>query len=191
MGESVLNRTFRESDVQRMRNLIKNQSSERTTVSAGYNRKEEHHVEGDTWVENGQTWTIKNNIKQNITKLDSAKKSIILPMFCPKCGKIMKNRNDKDFYPIHGMCFDCVIEFETELKRTGKFKEYEKQIQNQELTKRIEDFKIFIKDNISDSGNIFTEDGKLERWVGNIDEDKVNEYIESLDKYLIEQTTKS
>lgn len=191
MGESVLDRTFRESDVQRMRNLIKNQSSERTTISAGYNRKEEHHVEGDVWTENGQTWTIKNNIKQNITKLDSAKKNIILPMFCPKCGKIMKNRNDKDFYPVHGMCFDCVIEFETELKRTGKFKEYEKQIQNQELTKRIEDFKIFIKDSISDSGNIFTEDGKLERWVGNIDEDKVNEYIESLDKYLIEQTTKS
>jgi hypothetical protein len=190
MGESLLNREFRENDLQRVRNLIKKQSDNSTIISAGYNRKEEHHIEGDTWIENDKTWTIKNGIKQNTTKMDRAKKSVVLPMFCPKCGRVMKNRNDKDFYPVHGMCFDCVIEFETELKRTGKFAEYEKQIQNQELTKHVEDFKIFIEDMVNDSGQTFTEDGKLEKWTGNLDKDKVNQYLKDIDNYLETQLKK-
>ena len=49
----------------------------------GYSKKQEFHGEGDVWEEDGRQWTIKNGIKQNVTKLDKAKKEVTLPLFCP------------------------------------------------------------------------------------------------------------
>jgi hypothetical protein len=73
MAESVLKKEFKEKDVQRLRNIIQGKEDERTTTSIGYTKKEEFHAEGDVWEEDGREWTIKNGIKQNITKLDKAK----------------------------------------------------------------------------------------------------------------------
>jgi len=57
------------------------------------------------------------------------KKVISLPLACPKCSKAMKSTMlNKKMWPIHKMCFDCVIEMETELKRLGQFDEYAKNI---------------------------------------------------------------
>lgn len=187
MSESVLNREFRQSDIQRVRNIVGKKYGNSTTIGVGYSVKEEQHKEDDIWIENEKKWTIKNGIKQNVTKLDSAKQLIKLPLFCPKCGKIMNNRNDKDFYPIHGMCFTCVAIMETEIKRQGKWEEYEKQIQNRELTKQVEDFKIFIEDKLQESNTIFTENGHVENWDGQLNREKVNEYIKDVDEFLQNQ----
>ena len=141
MSQNVagLKKDFQERDVQRLRNLIQGKYGEKTRSSVGFTNKQEFYNEGDIWESDGRTWTIKEGIKQNITKLDKAKKAHVMPLLCPKCKKVMKNRNDKPFYNIHKMCFNCVIDFEHELKKTGKWEEYERNIKNDEII--INDFK--------------------------------------------------
>ena len=78
--------------------------------------------EGDVWVDvNGKKWTIKNGIRQTVTKLDDAK----TPWWCPKCNKPMNHRFDIKFWNMRGHCYDCNIKFETELRRQGKWEEFQ------------------------------------------------------------------
>lgn len=79
--------------------------------------------EGDVWEDiNGKKWTIKNGIRQTVTKLDDAK----TPYWCPKCSKPMNHRFDIKFWRIRGHCMDCNVKFETELRRQGKWEEFER-----------------------------------------------------------------
>lgn len=81
--------------------------------------------EGDVWEDiNGKTWTVKNGVKQSVTKLDGAK----TPFWCPKCSKPMNHRFDIKFWRIRGHCMDCNIATEAELRRTGQWQQYEKNI---------------------------------------------------------------
>lgn len=86
---------------------------------------EEKREEGDVWeARDGTKWTMKNGVKQKVTKLDSAK----TPWFCPKCQKVMNHRIDDKFWRIRGHCFDCNIKVEMELRKTGKWKEFETKV---------------------------------------------------------------
>ena len=82
MSDNILKKEFNKKDVERLRNLVKGKSGKRTTQGIGYTKKQEFHKEGDIWEENGRKWTIKDGIKQNITKLDKFKKTAV-PLFCP------------------------------------------------------------------------------------------------------------
>ena len=74
---------------------------------------------------------------------------------------------------------------EQELKREGKWEEYEKQIHNDEIDNRIKEFKIWMEEKINESNDaFFSENGELEKWVGKIDKEQVKEYTESVIKYL-------
>jgi len=78
--------------------------------------------EGDVWEDvDGKKWTVKNGIRQSVTKLDDAK----TPWWCPKCGKPMNHRFDVKFWSMRGHCYDCNIKFETELRREGKWEEFQ------------------------------------------------------------------
>ena len=127
MSDNVLKKEFQQKDVQRLRNLMTGKYGEKTIVGTGYTKKQEFHEEGDIWEEDGRTWTIKDGVKQNITRLDKAKESLHLPLFCPECNNIMKKQNDKLFYIQYHRCFDCQASFETELKIKGLWNDYEKQ----------------------------------------------------------------
>ena len=119
MGDNVLKKEFKKQDVQRLRNLVKGKTGEKNGQSVGYKKDQKFYSEGDVWEEKDRTWTIKDGIKQNITKLDSIKKSYITPLFCPNCKSQMKNKFDDDYYKIHKMCFNCVVDFEHDLKKLG------------------------------------------------------------------------
>ena len=69
--ESLLKKEFKSKDVERVRNLVNKDFSAKTVSGVGYEKTQQFHEEGDIWQENGRTWTIKNGIKQNITKLDA------------------------------------------------------------------------------------------------------------------------
>ena len=69
-NDSVLKKEFKHRDVERLRNLVQGKYGDKTTMGTGYSKAKEFHNEGDVWEEDGRTWTIKNGIKQNITKLD-------------------------------------------------------------------------------------------------------------------------
>ena len=70
----MLKKEFKRKDVNRARNLIMGKTGASTGTQIGYNKKVEDHKEGDVWTENRKTWTIKNGIKQTISKLDKIKK---------------------------------------------------------------------------------------------------------------------
>lgn len=81
--------------------------------------------EGDIWEDStGKKWTVKNGVRQSVTKLDDAK----TPWWCPRCSKPLNHRFDVKFWRIRGHCMDCVIKDETELRRLGKWEEYEKKV---------------------------------------------------------------
>ena len=108
--ESKLIKDWKEKDVQRLRNLVSKNHTDKTVTQIGYTKKRLNRVEGDCWEENNKTWTIKNGIKITITKLDTVKKLLQIPLTCPNCHKSMVNtRLNKNMYAIHNMCFDCVI----------------------------------------------------------------------------------
>jgi len=183
--DNVLKKQFQERDVQRLRNLMTGKHGEKTRSSVGFSKADEFHEEGDIWESDGRTWTIKDGIKQNITKLDKAKKAHVMPLLCPNCKKVMKNRNDKPFYNLHRKCFNCVIDMEHQLKKEGKFEKYQLDIKNNELDNRIKEFKLWVNEKLHESNNSFiSEDGAMEKWVGKIDKDKVEQYVKEVEEYL-------
>ena len=167
MSKSVLKKEFKEKDVQRLRNLVQGKHGERSTQGIGYNKAKEFHAEGDIWEEDDRTWTIKNGIKQNVTKLDKAKESIHMPLFCPSCNNLMKKQLDKRFYLQFNRCLDCQIDFEHELKMQGLWAEYNKAFINEDIDNMINEFEIWFEEALNHSNEDFiTEEGDVEKWVG-------------------------
>jgi len=188
----MLQREFREKDVQRMRNIIKKDYTAKTTTQIGYSKTQVNHKEGDIWDENGKQWTIKNGIKQTVTRFDKLKESIHLPLTCPKCNKAMKNHYlNKKMWPIHKICFDCVIDMETKLKREGKYEEYAHNLIKQGVKVHIKDLEdVLLELALTESNEGFvTEAGDIEKWAGKgIDKQKIaqdlQEYIQKLKDHV-------
>ena len=99
-------------------------------------KKNERHEVGDTWEEvdptSGVTYVVEQRdgfrvrktknteifqqIREELTAFPNCRKET-----CTCAGT---HPIDKKMRGIHGMCFDCVIEMEHELKKEGKFNEY-------------------------------------------------------------------
>jgi hypothetical protein len=184
MSENVLKKDFKSADVQRLRNLMTGKQGERTAAGIGYSKKQVFYDEGDIWEEDGRQWTIIKGIKQNITKLDKAKKEVTLPLFCPCCSNLMKNKYDKLFYIQYKRCFNCQIDFETDLRKLGLWEEYEKNIINSDLDNIIKDYDTWVDELINTTNDSFiTEAGDIEKWVGS-SKKKLLENKEETIKYL-------
>lgn len=151
--------------------------------------------EGDVWTDvNGRKWTVKNGIRQSVTKLDDAK----TPWWCPRCSKPLNHRFDIKFWRIRGHCMDCVIKDETELRREGKWKEYENKIMLRNYIASVQDKIAELQnyyDTVSKPEFIDADDTKIlmvERW--DVDLDKVKsdilKDIETLKGYLTETIAK-
>jgi uncharacterized protein YbaR (Trm112 family) len=180
MSESRLTKEFSKREVQRMRNLITGKLGESTQIQAGWEKQREDREEGEVWEENGKQWTLKNGIKQSVTKMDDLKKLIVLPLCCPNCKKPMKvNEANKKMYSIHGQCLDCTVEMETQLKIAGKWEEYEKAFMDNNHKTYISDLEEAIDSWYKESESHITEDGTVETWTGG---SKTKVYEELKDK---------
>lgn len=167
MADSLLQKDFRESDIRRFRNLVNNNYGAATKDQVGYEviTSQEEHVEGDVWQEGGKTWTIEDGVKISVSKLQSARSFLKVPILCPRCGKPMNKRLDKKMYPIHGVCFDCVTVFEDDLKRAGLYKQYEQQMINNNISSFVKDLKDRITAMKNDTDvKITTDEGTVEHW---------------------------
>ena len=174
----MLKKEFKRKDVDRARNLIMGKSGASSETQVGYNKKRVEYKEGDVWKENGKTWTIKDGIKQTISKLDIIKKEVFMPLCCPKCGKVMKKRLDKPNYKVHKMCFDCVIDYEHKLKIRGEYDDYIKKLKLKNRLTRIDEMEGMFLELANQSNNGFvSEHGEIERWKGGIDKDKISTEI--------------
>ena len=97
----------------------------------------EHREIGDTWEEtdaNGNTYVIEQREGFRIRKtknsdlFQSVRDELQAFPNCRKetCTCVGTHQLDQKMRKIHGMCFDCVIEMEHELKKAGKYEEYER-----------------------------------------------------------------
>ena len=184
MKENVLKKQFVEKDIQRIRNLVKGKNGERITHSVGYIEESKDYVEGDTWQEDGRTWTIKDGIKQNITKLDKLKK-VSVPLFCPTCKQVMDKQLDPFYYKSYGECLDCRAATETQMKIKGEWQDYTINTFNLEIDQTIEEYKIFFQEKLKESNQgTVTENGEVERWFGSINQERAEESLNEVIKYL-------
>jgi hypothetical protein len=188
--ESLLKKEFKHSDVQRVRNIVKKDFTAKTKLQSGYSKSYKSYKEGDIWEESGKTWTIKNGIKQNVTKLDAAKKAVRVPLACPKCGGTMNHRVHKKMYKIHGFCFDCTINYEAELRKAGLFEKYEKSMIQGNMKAFSKDLSEWVDMYVQSTQTFVTEQGVIEDWKGNAkaQNDKVlnnlKEYLAIIDDHL-------
>ena len=174
----MLKKEFKRKDVDRARNLLMGKSGASSETQVGYKKKRIDYKEGDVWKENGKTWTIKDGIKQTISKLDAIKKEVFMPLCCPKCGKVMKKRLDKPNYKIHKMCFDCVIDYEHKLRIRGEYDDYIKKLKLKNHLTEIDEMENYFLSLTNESNEGFiSKQGEIERWKGGIDKNKISSEI--------------
>lgn len=184
MSDNLLKKEFRTRDVQRMRNIISKKAGDKTGVQVGYTADYIERKEGDVWEERGKKWTIKNGIKQTVTRFDNIKKQIFTPITCPSCNKPMnKGHIDKYMFKIHQKCSDCVFDYETKLKVRGEYKEYEQNMIRQGVAYHIKEMEnVLLELLMAQSGEQYvTEAGDIEEWKGkSLD----NQFVKDIQEYI-------
>ena len=163
-----LKKEFKTADVERIRNLVKKDYTASTKSQTGYKKTSKDYKEGDIWEENKKTWTIKDGIKQNVTKFDAAKKAVQIPLCCPKCGGTLSHHLSKETYKKSKKCFNCYISFVGELKRSGHYDQYilAKNKGNAKYFVKALEEKIIEVENDIDASYV-TEQGDIESWNSN------------------------
>ena len=162
--ESLLKREFTSKDVNRARNLVNKDFNAKTVEGIGYAKSHISYEEGDIWEESGRTWTIKNGLRQNVTKLDAAKKILQVPLACPKCTGSMNYHLSQKMYKIHKMCFNCVVDYEAELRKAGLYESYEKSMMQGSLKAFARDVEQWVFDTMESTNTFVTEQGDIEDW---------------------------
>ena len=185
MFNGGLKKEFKESDIKRIRSLVRKDHTSKTKSQTGYKKSFSLRKEGDVWEESGKSWTIKNGIKQNITKLDKVKRQIRVPLSCPKCGKSLKHYLHKNCYKISGMCMNCYIDFESTLKQKGLYKEHTTMMKKGNLKYYIKGMESVLEDvkDLDNFDSYVTEQGDIEDWKVNKSAVKEKE-IEKISEYL-------
>ena len=142
----------------------------KNTVTFGEGKDFVKREVGEQWTDDeGNTWEQKKGYKIKLGKLSELRNEINT---FPKCSKEVctctnPTRNDLKMKVIHGMCFECVIDMEHQLKIEGKYEDYERKkllengkawLKQAELEK--EALKVAIK------ARYINEDGSVEEWDG-------------------------
>lgn len=179
-----------EKKVQRMRNLVTGNYSAKTITQSGYKQKTiKKHGEGDIWEEKDKVWTIKNGIKQTVTKLDKAREMVRIPLHCPKCEIKMLKSQHKFMYKRFGHCLFCQTNAENQLRNDGKYDEW----RNKEISKNFESWLYRSKEEFKDwlidrkAKHQITEAGDIEDWRGGKSDETL---IEEFDIYIQQEKKK-
>ena len=182
--DNVLKKEFSKKDVTRVRNVMSGKADERSTEGIGYTKQQVFRNEGDVWTEDGRQWTIKDGIKQNITKLDKAKETL-MPLFCPSCGKVMKDHLDAPVYKYFRRCFNCQAKFEMDLRLEGLWDDWKKELDNSSVDRMIEGVEQYLEQALTDSNQGFiSEAGEVQNWKGGVNKELATKNIEETIKYL-------
>lgn len=176
--------------VQRMRNLVTGDYSNKTSIQSGYGTKSKTtYSEGDTWEERGKTWTIKNGIKQTVTKLDTARAYTKIPLHCPKCSTKMTKEQHKFMYIRFNHCLFCQTKDEQRMRDEGTYDAWKKDMITKNFQKALyktkEEFKDWLQ--TRKSKKAITEAGLIEDWTdGKSDEELLAEF----DIYITNESNK-
>ena len=117
-------------------------------IQVGYSTVEERHEVGDIWTDSdGKKWEQKDGFRVNHTKMANRG---IADHRCSECEKYIIKPWDKEIFKFNDRCYYCQIDFEAELKGTGKFDEWKKKqderIKKEYIKKFEEENKEFVKE---------------------------------------------
>jgi hypothetical protein len=167
----------------------------RPFVQVGYDPKLENsnRKEGEEWEDNnGNKWIKKNGIVKKIPK----KASIIVEQRCTHCNADVRFGNylDDQVWPKTGMCYDCFIEEETNMKIMGIWNEFNelRNLRNEksmieDIRQKFEESKKWVEDNKKNPVSFVEEDGSIEKWDGLVDYDKIYEDVTADLKVIYER----
>jgi transcription elongation factor Elf1 len=182
--DNVLKKQFNKKDVTRVRNVMSGKANERTTEGVGYTKQQIYRQEGDVWTEEGRQWTIKDGLRQNITRLDKAKETL-MPLFCPSCNHVMKERLDSPVYKFFRRCFNCQAKFEMDLRVTGLFEDYKRELDNSTIDKMVKGMEEYLEEALTESNQGFvSEAGEVQNWKGGINKELASKSLNETIEYL-------
>ena len=119
-------------------------NGERPFIQVGYTADSDFasRKEGEIWEDaNGKKWIKKNGTKRAINNVNSSTIEST-KRHCKDCNMDIRwgNRYDEILYNKTGRCQECLAKFETQLRLTGKYEEYE---QNKLLRNQLSQAKEF------------------------------------------------
>lgn len=160
-------------NVNALKNILSGDAPEKN-ISVGYTAPKK---------EFGDEYEQKNGYKSKKTRFDD----IRVPMFCPKCERVMKARRDTDTYYSDGTCLNCLIDHHEELRKEGKLEQYmlKKRLLNAQSW--LKDQKVQLKEfeeNGKKDQEYVLSDGRIEKWEldGKLS-DEIDSYKEYLDDF--------
>ena len=166
-----MKKSISKSKVQRMRNIVTGNYNDRSKIQTGYLKTKKKHNEGDLWEEGGKTWTVKDGIRQNVTKLDSVRAATRMPYACPKCDEAMNHRLHDEVWPHFKMCYKCVNEVHKKIRSEQGWSEagwqdYVKEIKKANFQDWLKDVKAQFENWLDsrEDKTFITEFGDIEDW---------------------------
>ena len=169
-------------------------------------KKNEKRNVGDIWDEeiNGIMYTIE---QKNGFRVKKPKNSVMsevreylnsYPNCQKECCKTSYNHLDKKMQKIHGMCYDCVIDMEHQLRKEGKYEEYEQtKIRNNALSwlkKAEQDVEHLKQVYTEDYTTVAGADGQLETWKARMTpaefENKIEKEFDKFKENFLEKLNK-
>ena len=162
-----------ESKVQRMRNIVKGDYTKSVSTQVGY-KKSDKKVEGDVWEEAGKTWTIKNGIKQNISKMQSVRDLVKMPLTCPECDKVMRGQFDRYHWKVDKKCLDCFTLDQKKSRAVGTYEEKQKELFKKVKLAEIKDITDEFEEWLDSNQTFVTELGEVEDWSGGLNKAELN-----------------
>ena len=162
----------------------------KTSVSfADIKTSEPDRQVGDVWTdEAGNTWEQRQGYKIKKGVFDQLRQELNSFPNCRKetCTCKTPSRNDYKMRTIHGMCLDCVVDMEHELRLEGNYADYEKAKMRQnamawlrDSEQEVEELKFAIKK----APEFVTVDGNVNTWELEYDPEKMAASItEQFDK---------
>ena len=143
-------------------------SQTKTNVSFGEKKTFVKRKVGEQWTDDdGTLWEQKKGYKVKLGKLSKLREELTKFPKCKKdiCTCTNPKRNDIYMKGIHGMCFDCVIEMEHQMRIDGTYEEYERKKIYANMTswlKKAEIEKEALKTALK--AKFVNEDGSIEEW---------------------------
>ena len=160
------------NNIKAVKEMIAGNHRTQTKNTVGFDEQKEFvkREVGEQWTDNdGNIWEQKKGYKVKLGKLSELRDSLKdFPNCKEGCTSHMNpTRNDLRMKVIHGMCLDCVVEMEHNLKMEGKYEEYER-------SKILENAKAWLKQaelekdtiKLAMQARFVNEDGSLEEWDG-------------------------
>jgi len=143
----------------------------KTTVSfADIKKPEVDRKVGDTWTdEEGNTWEQRQGYKIKKGVFDQLRAELNSFPNCRKevCTCTSPGRADYKMRAYHGMCLDCVVDMEHELKLEGKFEEYAKNKLKQNALAWLRDSEQEVEElkfAVQKAPEFVTVDGNVNKW---------------------------